>query len=167
MDRRNLVSSTTALPGHQARPASCAPERERTRACGPAWRRTTRAWTTSVSTSSSRDPSGGSNHGRAAARRCCRKPARIAKLEDRHESLCASFVSFVRFVVWSVIAGYNYQLIVMANRRHAPPGSQARPASCPRAPTAITVERLARRCLNRLQKRNPAFTHLHPQKPQW
>ena len=33
------------------------------------------------------------------------------------KSLCASFVSFVRFVVWSVVAGYNYQLIVIANRR--------------------------------------------------
>jgi len=31
------------------------------------------------------------------------------------------------FVVWSVVAGYNYQLIVIANRMHAPPGPQAQP----------------------------------------
>ena len=58
------------------------------------------------------------------------------------KSLCASFVSFVRFVVWSVVDGYNYQLIVIASRKHcfpnpAPgelplpeagsPGPQARP----------------------------------------
>jgi len=39
-------------------------------------------------------------------------------------------VIFVRFVVWSVVAGYNYLLIVIANRRHAPPGPPARPGSC-------------------------------------
>ena len=67
--------------------------------------------------SSSRDPSVGSNHGRAAVPALLPIARKDGKDGDCIRSLCAYFVSFVRLVVWSVVAGYNYQLIVIANRR--------------------------------------------------
>jgi len=94
------------LPGNPARPDDIVPAPD-----GPAPR--------AAAAKASRDPSG----------------TKIAKLEKRLESLCTSFVNFVRFVVWSVVDGYNYQLIVIANRRHCFPNPALRKTALPETST--------------------------------
>ncbi len=87
-----------------------------------------------------------------------RWPTRIAKLEGRCESLCASFVPSC-LCGWPWLPCYNYKLIIMVKcgclQNPAPgklplpefgtSGSQARPASRPTHPSACLAAGTARR----------------------